>query len=371
MSAFEYDPQSIYYGKNQLNSPHFAQNFETEKVYCPTDETCREMVVFPIDDIPDDANVIDLRISKITSIPKEISKFKQLGFLGISGRLVSIPDEIGELTELLRLKLNNNNLTRIPDTIGKLKKLEKLYLENNRLVELPKSIGELENLNHLDVRNNQLTSLPSEMANLTTLIKAHRESLKKYGTNELSYAAKLHDNPYDVLDNELSDKYRYYQGAFFYNKHKTMLVNGYIRDNLIKKHSTSSLGRLPPGISANTLEYLSEREIQHLCFAYPEFCKDTIKYSPGIPRRRNIGYPYPITLPDRVIMPQQPAPQAEPMSPSSAEPMPEPPPLSSLTIAEPMPPMPPSEVDGGKSRKSMSQSKRKGRKSRKSRKSRK
>lgn len=46
MSGFQYDPQSIYYGKNQLNSPHFAQVYENEKVYAPTYETAKEMVVF-------------------------------------------------------------------------------------------------------------------------------------------------------------------------------------------------------------------------------------------------------------------------------------------------------------------------------------
>ncbi len=276
MSAFENASQSKYDGKNLLNDVRYAENFETTKKYMPTIETCRGMVDFPIDDIPDDVVEIDLLGSKITSIPKEINKFKDLNVLAVSSNLVSLPDEIGELSKLEVLKLNNNSLTRIPDTIGNLKKLEKLNLENNKLVELPKSIGKLENLIYLNVHNNQLISLPSEMNNLTKLIDAHKESVKKHKEKDAGYAAQLHDNPYDVLDIALKANYNYYQGAVFYNRHKTMLVYGYIRDKLIKEHSTSSLCRIPPGVAYNTLEYLSEREIQKLCKAYPEFCRSTL-----------------------------------------------------------------------------------------------
>ena len=67
-----------------------------------------------------------------------------------------LPDEIGSLSELNRLYLNNNQLTRLPETFGDLSALKRLYLEKNPFTFLPISFSTLTALTHLYLsRKNQ------------------------------------------------------------------------------------------------------------------------------------------------------------------------------------------------------------------------
>jgi Leucine-rich repeat (LRR) protein len=60
--------------------------------------------------------------------------------------LNSLPDSIGELTELEILVLDSNQLASLPDWIGQLRNLRTLSLYNNRLDSLPESVWQLDNL---------------------------------------------------------------------------------------------------------------------------------------------------------------------------------------------------------------------------------
>ena len=71
----------------------------------------------------------------------------------------SIPPEIGNMTNLTYLYLDDNQLTgEIPPEIGNLTNLTKLYLFNNQLTgEIPESICDIfPNLSYINISNNQL-----------------------------------------------------------------------------------------------------------------------------------------------------------------------------------------------------------------------
>ena len=60
----------------------------------------------------------------------------------------------------------NAQLTSLPESIGNLSELTFLYLEWNILIFLPSSFGQLTSLVSLTINNNWLVSLPSNLGNL-------------------------------------------------------------------------------------------------------------------------------------------------------------------------------------------------------------
>ncbi|WP_207391839.1 leucine-rich repeat domain-containing protein [Neochlamydia sp. AcF84] len=104
----------------------------------------------------------------LTSLPPEIGQLSQLQWLYLNdNQLTTIPAEIGQLSKMKWLYLNGNQLTTIPAEIGQLTQLEMLNLYNNQLTALPAEIGQLTQLGTLDLYNNQLTALPAEIGQLT------------------------------------------------------------------------------------------------------------------------------------------------------------------------------------------------------------
>ena len=97
--------------------------------------------------------------------------------------LTNLPKEIGNLTNLQRLYLDNNKLTSLPNEIGNLINLKFLSLGINKLTSLPKEIGNLINLERLDLNNNNLTSLPKEILKIKEIIEINYTS---YEINNLS-----------------------------------------------------------------------------------------------------------------------------------------------------------------------------------------
>ncbi len=87
----------------------------------------------------------------------------------------TLPEEVGDLTELVELRINSNKLSgAIPDTVYGLSKLQKLYLQNNDLTgSLSGKIAQLTELNELYVdRNANLTgSIPAEIGSLKKLAR--------------------------------------------------------------------------------------------------------------------------------------------------------------------------------------------------------
>ena len=83
-----------------------------------------------------------------------------------------IPAELGNLTNLTGLLLDNNQLTGgIPAELGNLANLRDLFLNNNQLTgAIPAELGNLARLGHLDLGDNRLTgAIPAELGNLAML----------------------------------------------------------------------------------------------------------------------------------------------------------------------------------------------------------
>lgn len=78
------------------------------------------------------------------------------------------PSEIGLLTGLKQLDLQNNNIFSI-STLKITENIETIHLACNKLRSLPSEIGQLSSLSTLKLYGNQLTSIPSEIGQLSNL----------------------------------------------------------------------------------------------------------------------------------------------------------------------------------------------------------
>jgi Leucine-rich repeat (LRR) protein len=129
--------------------------------------------------------------------------------------LTSLPD-IFHLkpfqSNLRRLVLNANKLTKLPESIGELQNLKKLVLTNNQLDKLLESFKRLQALRRLDLDTNCFTSFPGCLNNLPglqsldlsgnnliSLRKINPDNLKALVRLDLSYNFTLFDLPMRIL----------------------------------------------------------------------------------------------------------------------------------------------------------------------------
>ncbi|MEL6439281.1 MAG: GTP-binding protein, partial [Cyanobacteria bacterium J06621_8] len=112
-----------------------------------------------------------------SSLPAEIGQLTNLSVLDLQDNsLSSLPVEIVQLTNLSVLDLNSNSLSSLPAEIGQLTNLSVLDLQDNSLSSLPAEIGQLTNLSELYLNSNSLSNLPAEIGQLTNLSKLYLNS---------------------------------------------------------------------------------------------------------------------------------------------------------------------------------------------------
>ena len=132
------------------------------------------------------------------SLPPEIGRLSALEELYLDdNRLESLPAEIGQLARLRAFRVNKNKLTSIPTEIGQLSELEVLQVFDNKLTSLPLEIGKLRKLEVLLLERNQLQSIPLEVLKSK---KLYNVSVRR---NRLSQAVTLRTEPYHVTIGDL------------------------------------------------------------------------------------------------------------------------------------------------------------------------
>ena len=109
-------------------------------------------------------------------IPPELAGLADLTYLDLGGNSLSgsVPPELGRLVSLTTLDLGGNSLSgRIPPELGGLASLTRLYLAANDLSgPIPAELGNLTNLEHLSFDWNDLSGpIPDQLGRLTSLTR--------------------------------------------------------------------------------------------------------------------------------------------------------------------------------------------------------
>ncbi|HEY9659148.1 MAG TPA: COR domain-containing protein, partial [Allocoleopsis sp.] len=114
--------------------------------------------------------VLDLSGQELVSLPMQMGQLTQLTALNLSNnQLAEFPVTIEQLTQLTTLDLSNNQLSELPIAVEQLTRLTTLDLSSNQLAEFPVAIEQLTQLTTLDLSSNQLTELPEAISHLVNL----------------------------------------------------------------------------------------------------------------------------------------------------------------------------------------------------------
>ncbi|XP_011795201.1 PREDICTED: leucine-rich repeat and calponin homology domain-containing protein 1 isoform X2 [Colobus angolensis palliatus] len=110
--------------------------------------------------------ILNLYHNCIRVIPEAIVNLQMLTYLNLSrNQLSALPACLCGLP-LKVLIASNNKLGSLPEEIGQLKQLMELDVSCNEITALPQQIGQLKSLRELNVRRNYLKVLPQELVDL-------------------------------------------------------------------------------------------------------------------------------------------------------------------------------------------------------------
>lgn len=124
--------------------------------------------------LPEKLHELDLSENPLVSLPNNLKNLSNLFYLGLSQtNLRSLPADFGNLRELKTLFLDANpQLESLPTSFGNLKKLQDLRLENSVGLfknSFPAELTQLSSLENLSLIQCSISSLPESFANLQNL----------------------------------------------------------------------------------------------------------------------------------------------------------------------------------------------------------
>jgi len=115
---------------------------------------------------------LDLRGCGLSALPDEVLTLADtLEVLDVSGNaLVSLPDELAQLSRLHTVFASNNRLTALPPVLGRLPLLDTLGVKANRIEDVPAQALS-PTLRWLILTDNRIAALPSNLTDCTRMQK--------------------------------------------------------------------------------------------------------------------------------------------------------------------------------------------------------
>ncbi|XP_061493547.1 DISP complex protein LRCH3 isoform X10 [Rhineura floridana] len=111
---------------------------------------------------------LNISRNQLSTLPVHLCSLPLKVLIASNNKLVSLPEEIGQLRCLMELDVSCNEIQTIPSQIGSLDSLRDLNLRRNHLVHLPEELAELP-LIRLDFSCNKITTIPLCYRNLRHL----------------------------------------------------------------------------------------------------------------------------------------------------------------------------------------------------------
>ncbi|XP_054452221.1 DISP complex protein LRCH3 isoform X2 [Anoplopoma fimbria] len=116
-----------------------------------------------------DTTTTDMSRNRLSELPLDVCLFVSLESLNLYQNCIrSLPDSLLNLQALTYLNLSRNQLSVLPVVVCSLP-LKVLIICNNKLVSLPEEVGQLRHLTELDVSCNEIQTLPCQVGQLEAL----------------------------------------------------------------------------------------------------------------------------------------------------------------------------------------------------------
>uniref|UniRef100_A0A8C4PXP2 Disease resistance R13L4/SHOC-2-like LRR domain-containing protein n=1 Tax=Eptatretus burgeri TaxID=7764 RepID=A0A8C4PXP2_EPTBU len=106
--------------------------------------------------------------------------------------LTKIPASIGKLQNLVVARIFNNRLASLPREMGMLKNLKVLFVDQNNLLDVPKELGLCKDLEVLSLSGNLLRFLPDELGSLINLRMLNLNMVQRFRELRVLIAEKNH-----------------------------------------------------------------------------------------------------------------------------------------------------------------------------------
>lgn len=111
---------------------------------------------------------LDIQECAVESFPESMGNLKALQKISCMG-ISTLPDSFTELESLTAIHFSNTQLTKLPSNLGNLTNLDRLEIDGSEIVELPESITHLQNLRVLKLTYGKLGNLPDKIGDLKNL----------------------------------------------------------------------------------------------------------------------------------------------------------------------------------------------------------
>lgn len=121
---------------------------------------------------PDTIYGITFSKLKLTELPEELARFKELRKLNIEkNKLETLPKFIAEFDHLIELDVGRNKLINFPLVACRMPTIQRLILNRNSFEVIPECIEYMKELKYLDLYDTPVGALPNSMIKLDKLEK--------------------------------------------------------------------------------------------------------------------------------------------------------------------------------------------------------
>lgn len=114
---------------------------------------------------------LNLGCNKLNDLPMEFGQLKQLKKLWLEDNdFEHFPISLCSCTSLISIRMSGNKLKSLPHNIADLANLEDIALDNNEFEEFPRGLLNLINLKHMWLRQNKLEYLDESIGDMKSLL---------------------------------------------------------------------------------------------------------------------------------------------------------------------------------------------------------